>query len=79
MLALEPLNKEYGAYVNAQVHDELLWETPIDHYEEFAWKAAGIMESATEHFNLSVKLEATPGVGRSWAIAKNETLEKKEA
>ena len=49
-----------------QVHDELLFEAPIDEAETLAGVVRQVMENAAE---LSVPLVVDTGIGRSWAQA----------
>jgi DNA polymerase-1 len=49
-----------------QVHDELLFEAPVDEAEALAGTARRVMESAA---TLSVPLVVETGVGRTWAEA----------
>ncbi|HEY0185528.1 MAG TPA: DNA polymerase I [Rhodopila sp.] len=49
-----------------QVHDELLFEAPVEEAEALAAVARRVMESAVE---LSVPLVVETGVGRTWAEA----------
>jgi DNA polymerase I-like protein with 3'-5' exonuclease and polymerase domains len=70
MLQIAPMQSEFGAMMLAQVHDELVWQVPIDVTDEFAELASKKMEQAGEEFGLRVKLIAEPGVGPNWAEAK---------
>jgi DNA polymerase-1 len=49
-----------------QVHDELLFEAPVDQGEATAALARRVMEGAA---TLSVPLVVETGVGRTWAAA----------
>jgi DNA polymerase-1 len=49
-----------------QVHDELLFEAPIDEAEALAEVARRVMEGSA---TLSVPLVVETGIGRSWAMA----------
>lgn len=66
----EELHGPYEAKMLAQVHDELVWEVPEKHAEEFAEKASKIMEGVGREFNLKVDLIAEPGIGPNWSAAK---------
>jgi len=49
-----------------QVHDELLFEAPVDEAENLAGVVRQVMESAAV---LSVPLVVETGIGRTWAEA----------
>jgi len=49
-----------------QVHDELLFEAPVDEAEALAGVARRVMENAAV---LSVPLVVETGTGRTWAEA----------
>jgi DNA polymerase-1 len=49
-----------------QVHDELLFEAPVEEAETLARVARGVMESAA---TLSVPLVVETGIGKTWAEA----------
>lgn len=64
----EPL-KKLGVRQLLQIHDELIFEVPIENVKE----AARIIKDLMEHplpFELSVPLTIDLGVGTSWAAAK---------
>jgi len=58
--------KHLDAKIIGQVHDELLIEAREDQAEEVAKITKQIMEKTGEVFDLRVKLEADPGVDKSW-------------
>jgi DNA polymerase-1 len=71
MLQIHAIQKDYGAKMLAQVHDELAWEVPEAAAQEFGQKAARLMEDGGIFFNLRSKLIAEPGIGANWADAKH--------
>jgi len=63
----EGIDKRYGADMLLQVHDELMFECP----EETAAAALKEIKHIMEHtMELSVPLEVSIGMGKSWADAK---------
>lgn len=70
MLNIDPYLSWYDAKMLFQVHDEIGFEVPKAAAEEFKLIVQREMEAVGEFFNLRPRLEATPGVGRSWAEAK---------
>lgn len=61
-------NEHLKSKLILQVHDELIVEAPENETERIKKLLSSEMESAA---NLSVKLSAKSGVGKSWAEAKN--------
>lgn len=70
MVEIDPLCDWFGAKMIAQVHDELVFIVPEAQAERFAKTIQRVMESAGKHFNLRVPIEASYGIGDSWASAK---------
>lgn len=70
MIQLRPWCKLYGVRMVAQVHDEIVFESPKAVTKEFMPIVQNIMESVKEQFNLCVPIEAVPGVGPDWSVAK---------
>lgn len=60
----------FGARTLNQVHDEIVWEAPIDVSAEFAAFARDKMESIESVFNLRVPIKADGGPGPNWKEAK---------
>lgn len=71
MLEISKVLQQYDAKMLAQVHDELVFELPEKAAAEFSPVVKRIMESSNEKFGLRVAQIADPGIGRSWAEAKN--------
>jgi len=51
-----------------QVHDELIFEVPVDRAEEISQVVIAKMEGAAK---LSVPLSVHIGIGKNWAEAKS--------
>ena len=67
MLQVNEILKDYKARLLLQVHDELVFEIPLDEVAELQPKIKAAMESAVE---LSVKLEVDIHTGKNWMEAK---------
>ena len=67
MLQVNEILKDYKARLLLQVHDELVFEIPLDEVAELQPKIKAAMESAVE---LSVKLEVDIHTGNNWMEAK---------
>ena len=50
----------------AQIHDELLYEVPVDLVQSFVPLLVHVMESCVKHEMPTVQLIAKPTVGRRW-------------
>jgi len=72
MLQMYPLLQQAGARLSAQVHDELLIETPIEVVDELGPEVARLMAAGGEHFNLRVPLATSPHHGKNWTEAKGK-------
>jgi len=59
--------RDTGARMLLQVHDELLFEAPADRVDEVREEVVGLMEGA---FELEVPLRADSGTGSSWYECK---------
>ena len=60
-----------GAKMLLQVHDELIFEVPVDELEKTSQLAQSVMENAFKIMGVEifVPLEAEAGWGQSWAEA----------
>ncbi|MBD2151448.1 DNA polymerase I [Pseudanabaena sp. FACHB-1277] len=67
MLQVHELLKDYQARLLLQVHDELVFEVPVNEVAELQPRIKQAMESALE---LSVKLEVDIHTGKNWMDAK---------
>jgi DNA polymerase-1 len=67
MLQVHELLKDYQARLLLQVHDELVFEVPVNEVAELQPQIKQAMESALE---LSVKLEVDIHTGKNWMDAK---------
>ena len=67
MLRVHELLKDYQARLLLQVHDELVFEVPVNEVAELQPRIKQAMESALE---LSVKLEVDIHTGKNWMDAK---------
>ncbi|PZU96128.1 MAG: DNA polymerase I [Pseudanabaena sp.] len=67
MLKVHEILQEYQARLLLQVHDELVFELPIEEVAELQPKIKNAMETAVE---LSVKLEVDIHTGKNWMEAK---------
>jgi len=67
MLQVNEILQDYKARLLLQVHDELVFEVPLDEVAELQPKIKAAMESAGE---LSVKLEVDVHTGKNWMEAK---------
>ena len=67
MLQVNEILQDYKARLLLQVHDELVFEIPLDEVAELQPKIKAAMESAVE---LSVKLEVDIHTGKNWMEAK---------
>lgn len=67
MLRVHNILKDYQAHLLLQVHDELVFEVPLNEITELQPKIKAAMESALE---LSVKLEVDIHTGKNWMEAK---------
>jgi DNA polymerase I-like protein with 3'-5' exonuclease and polymerase domains len=70
MLEIAPLTAFYGATMNSQVHDELVFIVPEETAEPFSLVVQDRMEAAGKHFNMSVPIIAEPNIGNNWLEAK---------
>lgn len=71
MIQIFPELENYQTKMNAQVHDELDFNSPDAVANEFAMFASQKMRQAGENFNMRVNLIAEPGFGKNWAEAKH--------
>jgi len=67
MLKVHEILQEYEARLLLQVHDELVFEVPIEEVAELQPKIKNAMETALQ---LSVKLEVDIHTGKNWMEAK---------
>lgn len=67
--AMLRLWRKYGLVPVVTVHDELMYEEPIDKIEEVSAQMKEVMESIV---TLKVPLVADIGIGDSWATAKKK-------
>ncbi len=67
MLQVNEILQDYKAQLLLQVHDELVFEVPLDEVAELQPKIKAAMESAVD---LSVKLEVDVHTGKNWMEAK---------
>jgi DNA polymerase-1 len=70
MLDIDDLLEGYGASMNIQVHDELLFNVPKEVGEEFLPVVKSTMEAVEKTYNISVPIVAEPSLGNSWWEAK---------
>jgi len=63
MIRLDPLLKNMGAYILAQIHDELIIETPEDKIDEAKKVITDTMENALK---LRIPLKVTIAEGERW-------------
>jgi len=66
MLNIHPIAQDYGAEMNAQVHDELAFECPQASTQEFLKVASKHMVEAGEILGMRVGLVADGKAGASW-------------
>lgn len=71
MLAIDPIKNQYGARLQGQVHDELIYRVPENVADEFARLVSDEMVKAGDYFKLRCPLVAEPGIGPSWNSAKH--------
>ncbi|ESA33567.1 dna polymerase i [Leptolyngbya sp. Heron Island J] len=67
MIQLHKVLKDYQARLLLQVHDELIFEIPLDEWPELEKKIATTMESVVQ---LSVPLKVDINAGKNWMDAK---------
>lgn len=68
MIRLRPILPQYGATMHLQVHDELVFDAPVQSAADFQRVLKEVMENET--FRLSVPIVAEVGTGPSWGEAK---------
>lgn len=66
MVKLDTILPRYGAFMNVQVHDEILIEVPEENAEEVSTIVKREMENTGEFFNMSVPLKADPKIADNW-------------
>ena len=71
MLTLGLKAKDFGGKMVCQVHDELVFEMPINVTEEFAAIAKRDMEAVRETYNLRVPIISEYDIGPDWGSAKH--------
>ena len=67
MIKLHDILQQYQARLLLQVHDELVFEIPLDEWEQLQPKIKATMESSV---NLSIPLSVDIHVGKNWMEAK---------
>lgn len=63
-------------YMINQIHDELIFEVPIEHLHSIAYCCKSIMEDVGEQLNLCVPIVAECKAGESWGTATKLEFEK---
>jgi DNA polymerase-1 len=71
MLEISKLTDFYGARMQVQVHDELVFIVPEQAAKEFSIVVKSKLEQVREVFNISVPIVADPGIGPTWGDAKH--------
>jgi DNA polymerase I-like protein with 3'-5' exonuclease and polymerase domains len=70
MVLCDKAAMKYNASLVLQVHDELVFEVPLEHAEECRVKVKSTMEKAGRFFLPSVPVTVEANIGKTWDAAK---------